>query len=47
MGIQPAANPVLGAFLAMEDPTEIDLDLMFPLESQRDHSFTRGLRVLI
>src|SRR5258705_11242081 len=45
MGVQPATNGVLRPLFAMQDPAEIDLDLMFRLKSQRDgqlRAWTRG-----
>jgi hypothetical protein len=45
MGVQPAADGVLGPLFAMQDPAEIELDLMFRLKSQRDgqlHAGTQG-----
>jgi len=40
--VQPATNGVLGPLFAMEDPAEVDSDVMFGLKRERDGQLHAG-----
>jgi hypothetical protein len=42
VGVQAATNGVLGPLFAMEDPAEVDLDVMFGLKRERDGQLHAG-----